>query len=165
MIYLFPTEREAAPFRAARADACLVICGVGMAATAATLSSLISRGEEIVLAGIAGSYDTERVPIGSVVEVVSERVVELPERFVEEYRVEPRWSLAKVDSATVSGCGATPRGAQIENMEGAAAFAISLACGVPLSQIRAISNRVGDPFEMWDVEGAIEALTQTLLTI
>lgn len=165
MIYLFPTEREAAPFRAARADACVVICGVGMAATAACVSSLVSRGEELLLAGIAGSYDTERVPLLSVVEVVSERMVELPERYIEEYRVPQRFSLAEVDSATVSGCGAEPRGAQIENMEGAAAFAVALAHGGSISQIRAISNRVGDPFEMWDTDGAIDALTQKLLLL
>ncbi len=167
MIYLFPTEREATLFRAARPKAKIVICGVGMAAAAAAMSTLIDRNEEIILAGIAGSYDTDRHPINSVVEVVSERVGELPSRFAVEYRVPVRWGLTRTcaTSNTVTRSNTPHPDAEVENMEGAAIFAICQAHDITVSQIRAISNHVAAPFSDWQVESAIEALTETLLTL
>lgn len=165
MIYLFPTELEAAPFRLASPHSEVVICGVGMAAAAATLSRLVDRHEEILLAGIAGCYHTSTLRIGEVVEVVSEIVGELPPRFIQRYEVAPRWGLQRVNSNTVSRCNAPHPDCQIENMEGAAIFALCAERGIKVSQIRAISNHTADPFASWQVERAIEALTQTLITL
>lgn len=168
MLYLFPTELEAKRFSELHPNRRVVISGVGMAATAATLARLNARqplaGEVVVLAGIAGTYGKE-CEVGEVVEVVRESVVELPERFREEYSVEPYTSLKPVASNTVSGCGAESCGADIENMEGATLFAMSTAMGFRAVQIRAISNRVGEGFERWHIEQALEALAKSLSEI
>ena len=74
-IYLFPTELEAKCFRALCPDAKVVISGVCMAATAATIASLRCTADDgVVLAGIAGAYG-DSVAVGEVVEVVSEECV------------------------------------------------------------------------------------------
>lgn len=74
MIFIFPTELEATPFRKACPSAEVVICGVGMAEAAATMATIAKRGEEVILAGIAGTYDPSITPIDSVVEVVCEQI-------------------------------------------------------------------------------------------
>ncbi|MDR0511020.1 MAG: hypothetical protein LBH06_08005 [Rikenellaceae bacterium] len=53
-------------------------------------------------------------------------------------------------------------GAQIENMEGAAFFALCLDAGVRFVELRAISNIVAEPRENWRVEEAIAILGQEL---
>lgn len=167
LVYLFPTELEAAMFREQMPDAEVVISGVGQAATAATLARIVplyGRDACYVLAGIAGSYG-DAVAIGDVVEVVSERCAELPERFVVEYRVKPRTALRGVISNTVSRGDGALLGAEIENMEGAALFAVAEAMGLCAVQIRAISNRVGESFEKWHIEEALVALTGVLKNI
>ena len=163
-IYLFPTEMEAARFQELMPRAEVVISGVGEAATAATLARIVPMyGRDVcyILAGIAGAYG-DAVAVGEVVEVVSERCAELPERFVEEYRVAPQTMLRGVSSNTVSRGDKTLKGAEIENMEGAALFAMAEAMGLRVAQIRAISNRVGESFEMWHINEALEALASEL---
>lgn len=59
-------------------------------------------------------------------------------------------------------CGAEAAGAQIENMEGAAFFAVAAALGVPAAEVRAVSNRVGEPFAAWRVAEACEAVAREL---
>lgn len=54
---------------------------------------------------------------------------------------------------------------EIENMEGAAFFAVCEALGVACCQIRAVSNYVGEPFGRWAVGQAVENLTATLTQI
>ena len=163
-IYLFPTELEAALFREQVPEAQVVISGVGAAATAAAFASIVHLyGADAcyVLAGLAGSYG-DAVAVGEVVEVVSERCAELPERFMEEYRVVPHTMLRGVSSNTVSRGDKTLKGAEIENMEGAVLFAIAKKMRLCVVQIRAISNRVGESFEMWHINEALEALTEAL---
>ena len=163
MVYLFPTEMEAAPFRRICPDAEIHISGVGMAATAATLARLATKRREAcyVLAGIAGGYG-DAVALCDVVEVVSERCVELPARFVKEYAVVPRTHLRSVRSNTVCRAMEHGDGAEVENMEGAALFAMAEALGLEVMEIRAISNRVGDSFDKWAVDEAVEALAHEL---
>ncbi len=164
MIFVFPTEIESKPFRTANPSAQVVICGVGMVETAATMACM-PRGKRVILAGIAGAYDTALNPINQVVEVTEEQVEELPPQFAKQYKIAPQWGLPTVSSNTVSRCGATKAKAQIENMEGAVAAAICEALGTTFHQIRAISNRVGDPASQWSVDSAIEALTEELSRI
>lgn len=163
MIYLFPTELEAKCFRALCPDAKVVISGVGMAATSAAIATLGCRAEDVVvLAGIAGTYG-DSLAVGSVVEVVSEQCVELPERFRRTYRqTEPYTSLRGVKSNTVHTMQSESHGADIENMEGAALFAMAEAMGFRAVEVRAISNRVGEPFEKWAVDEAVTALAKEL---
>ena len=164
-IFLIPTELEARIFCELCPEVEVVISGVGMAATAATLARMSSTqslaGRVVILAGIAGCYE-QKCDIGEVVEVRSEVVSELPERFRKEYRVEPFTNLRGVASNTVSRCNAESCGADIENMEGAALFAMAESLGLSAVEVRAISNRVGDSFDKWSVDEAVEALAREL---
>ena len=65
-------------------------------------------------------------------------------------------------SNSVARSGAAPAGAEVENMEGAAFFAVAAALGVPAAEVRAVSNRVGEPFGVWRVADACEALAREL---
>ncbi len=173
MIFLFATELEAAPFRKACPTAQIVICGVGAAECAATTAALIASLSAssaplptLVLGGIAGSYDLAQVAIGEVVEVCSEQIEALPERFAVKYSCAPKTSLRQVSSNSVNtSLECTAPTAQIENMEGAAFMAVCQRAGARCMQLRAISNRVGDPFPLWQVNTACEALAQALLAL
>ncbi len=171
MIFLFPTEMEAATLSKRCPTAHIEICGVGMVACAATISALLERGlgqEGFVLAGIAGSYSLDDVALGEVVEVTSEQICALPPRFGKRYEVEPQTSLRAVSSNCVNSSVESSFAAsmaeppQIENMEGAALFAICERLGINCLEIRAISNQVGAPFEQWSISEALEALTEAI---
>lgn len=165
MLYLFPTSLEAELFMRLCPDAQVVISGVGMAATAATLASLHTSGgldgECVVLAGIAGAYG-DSVSRGEVVEVVSETTIELPQRFRQCYRNEPFTELRRVHSNSVHRTVVDAEGADVENMEGASLFALCSTMGVRCVEIRAVSNRVGEEFSLWCVDEALENLALTL---
>ena len=161
MIYIFPTQVEAHPFREACPDAHIEICGVGLAESAANISAIIARtgdDEPLVLCGVAGSYSAENIAVGEVVEVIEERVAELPSRFVKSYCVEGSTSLRAVRSNSVNSSSAESCGADVENMEGASFMALCAVHSRRGVQIRAISNVVGEPFEQWRLSEAIEAL-------
>ena len=164
-IFLFPTEREAKAFCELCPEVEVVISGVGMAETAATLARMLSsqslQDRVVILAGIAGCYE-QRCAIGEVVEVVSEVVSELPERFRKTYCVEAFTTLRGVASNTVSRCNADSCGADIENMEGATLFAMARELGFRAVEIRAVSNIVGDEFKNWNIELATQNLAKTL---
>ena len=169
MLYIFPTELEASRFREVLPDCRVVISGVGMVATAATVARLVQSGEimsndVVVLAGVAGTY-SESLARGSVVEVVEECCAELPQRFKVRYAVEPYTMLPHVTSNTVHGTHVAAQGAMIENMEGAALFAIAREYGFRAVEIRAISNLVGEDFATWHLDEALEALTMRLVEV
>ncbi len=172
MIFIFPTELEAQRFRVLSPESRIEISGVGLAACGAMVAKLAMENpcEVLILAGIAGSYDLDQVSLCEVVEVVEEAIEELPEKFSARYENDALFEgLKAVRSNSVNGtlCGLGHRSkmSQIENMEGASLFATCSALGVRCSQIRAISNRVGDPFERWSVDEALEALTTKLIEI
>ncbi len=172
MVFLFATELEAQPFRLACPAAQIVICGVGAAECAATtaevIASMHARGEEkrLVLCGIAGSYSLSDVALCEVVEVVSERIEALPERFQVCYTVAPYTALRAVSSNSVNSSAENlTHTSQIENMEGAAFMAVCQKFGVKHLQIRAISNRVGDPFPTWKIPEALNALARALTSL
>ncbi len=168
MIFLFATELEAQKFRSACPQAHIVICGVGAAECAATTATLIASLKEqkspktLILCGIAGSYSLHDVAIGEVVEVIQEEIEALPERFRRRYRQEPHTALRAVTSNSVDSRYMGAANAQIENMEGATFMALCSRAEVPHIQIRAISNLVADPFELWQVDKACTALCSTL---
>lgn len=170
VLYLFPTEFEAAPFRALRPHAEVRIVGVGMSQAAATLSRIIAeeQPERVVLCGIAGACD-ERLDVGTAVEVVADYEPGLPARYAEQYEPMRCTSLPKVKAATVSRCGESLEcGAResevpaIEQMEGAAIGAVCRAWGVEYSHLRTISNRVGDARPLWRADEAVEHLAEVL---
>ena len=164
-LFLFPTEEEAAPFRERRPDAPVRICGVGQARAAAATARLIAseKPDRIVLAGVAGAYGDEPA-IGSVCVVEEERETGLPDKYAAVFRPKSLPSkLPHVVSNTVAVQGVEPRGAQIENMEGAAVMAVCEALGVDCCEVRAISNRTGQPFGEWKKDEATTNLAEILI--
>ena len=163
MKILFPTELEAAPFRALCPDATVEICGVGMAQTAVCVARLLGKGErKFILAGIAGAY-SEEFEKGDVVAVGEERMAGIPPQFDRTYSASLRLEgLREVRGNTVCRCGAEACGTEIENMEGAALFALCEAFGAECAEVRAISNYVGEAREGWEISRALERLAQTL---
>lgn len=166
MKILFPTELEAAPFRALCPDAAVEICGVGMAQTAACVARLLGEGErKFLLAGIAGAYTTELAK-GEVVTVSEEHVAGIPEQFDKSYSANLKLEgLREVRSNTVCRCGAESCGAEVENMEGAALFALCGEFGAECAEVRAISNYVGEAREGWNIPLALENLAHELRLI
>lgn len=170
VLYLFPTEFEATPFRVLRPQAEVRIVGVGMSQAAATLSRIIAeeQPERVVLCGIAGACD-ERLKVGGAVEVVTDCEMGLPNAYAESYKPCRCTELPEVEAFTVSRCGASLEcGAResevpaIEQMEGAAVGAMCRAWGVEYSHLRTISNRVGDARPLWRADEAVEHLAEVL---
>ena len=164
MIFIFPTYEEAEPFVALCPTARVEVSGVGMAACGAVAARIIRENpdEMFILAGIAGTYDTRHARVCEVVEVTEERIGELPVAYQLNYKNKPKFpTLRGVTSNTVS-IPAQFSSMAIENMEGAAFFAVCRELGVRCAQIRAISNRVGEPYSTWWVAEALEALAEVL---
>lgn len=87
----------------------------------------------------------------------------VPSVFAEEYAATMRFGgLTEVAANTVANVGAPADGAQIENMEGAVVFAVCESAGVRCGEIRAVSNRVDDARDKWDIPAALESLTKVL---
>lgn len=164
-LYLFPTESEAAPFRALRPDAQVRIIGVGMSQAAAATARLLADEcpQRVVLCGIAGACD-EGMERGSVVEVVEDSEYGLPALYAERYEPQRLTSLPAVKAFTVSRSGASMAEAEpaVEQMEGAVVGAMCRAWGVEYSHLRGISNLVGEPKQMWRIAEAVESLTNVL---
>ena len=168
ILFLFATEEEAAPFRTLRPDADVAIIGVGMARAAANTAAYLSahNPQRVVLCGIAGACD-ERLQVGQVVEVVSDSIEGLPEAYAFDYECAPVTGLQQARTLTVSRSGDAMRNEDIvagdvpvvEQMESAGVAAtLSTFDHDNFVHIRAISNRVGEPFEQWRVGEAVAAL-------
>lgn len=167
-VVLFPTAGEAEAFRRRCPDVACRIAGVGPAAAAAATAWAIvdDRPDLLLLAGIAGVYPASDIAVGEVVAVAEERVEGLPPKYADTYR--PTFAVSGLRTAvsnSVVRSGATPAGAEVENMEGAAFFAVAAALGVPAAEVRAVSNRVGEPFGVWRMTEACEALALALARI
>ena len=166
MIFLFPTEFEASRLRALRPDLDIRICGVGAVECALEAVRILrTEREPLLLCGIAGAYD-KTLRKGDVVAVTEERFCRLSSGYNNSYRATLEIEgLPEAKSNTVSQCGADPDGADVENMEGAALFALCAEEGVPCGEIRAISNYVGEERKEWNIELALENLTNTILDL
>ena len=170
-LYLFPTREEAAELLTRRADLKPQVgfVGVGMAEAGANAAALIARHrpQRVVLCGIAGACD-RRVEVGTVVQVESDRVVGLPEKYSIEYDSSTVEGLCRVQGLTVSRTGESlPAAASnipcIEQMEGAAVAAACRAMGVEeYIHLRAISNYVDDARSAWRIKEAVEALGERI---
>ncbi len=162
-IFLFATEGEAAQIRAARSDLDIRICGVGVVECALAMAKIIEerKPEAVVLCGIAGAYD-KSLKVGDVVSVVVENTASLPAVYRKSYSATLKLPLPEVVSNTVMTVGAEASGAQVENMEGAAIFALCNHYGVKCAQIRAISNYTDDSRSAWDIPTALDALAAAI---
>lgn len=176
-IFIFPTIEEAKGFILTEPKDAVFIGGVGMAEiAAATIRAVKAKKPHLaVLCGIAGAFDRSTAR-GEVVEVVTERVAGLPPSYTRIYETSaPDTGLPAAAGLTVSVSGAGVAHSEaiaaedelpvVENMEGAAFFAACDALGIVGCQIRAVSNYVGEPFEEWAVDQAVENLTKTLTQI
>ena len=163
MIFLFPTELEAARLREQRPDLDIRICGVGAVETAVTVARILrTERQPLMLCGIAGAYDSN-LKKGDVVAVTEERHCRISSGYTASYHASMALELSpKVCSNTVSHCAMEADGAAIENMEGAALFALAAAEGVPCGEIRAISNYVGEERGEWDIPLALDRLTNAI---
>ena len=166
MILLFPTELEAARLKALRPDLDIRICGIGAVETATEVARILrTERQPMLLCGIAGAYD-RNLRKGDVVAVMEERFAYLSTGYDRTYRTSLEIEgLPSVRSNTVSHCSMAADGAEIENMEGAALFAMAQAEGVRCGEIRAISNYVGEERSEWDIPLALEHLTETILNL
>ena len=162
-LLIFATEGEAAPVRVARPDLDIAICGVGVVESAVSVAKIIESmcPEAVVLCGIAGAY-SDALKVGDVVAVSEERCSTLPSVYRKSYLATIKLPLTEVVSNTVMAVGAEDMGAQIENMEGAAIFALCAAYGVPCAEIRTISNYTTDIREQWNIPAALEALVKAV---
>lgn len=192
----------AAPFDFGGKSGLLLVSGIGVINSSFALGQTLAKHEIglVILAGIAGTFNPDRFPVGSACIVMTEIWPEYGLKTGKE--VDPKklgFSLAEVDgtsiwnrielnsgndfgksmldrfaklpeavSLTVSGVTATADEAlrlrtefkaDIENMEGfAAAYGCALS-GVPICQVRTVSNLVGSrDHKDWDLKGALAEL-------
>lgn len=166
MILLFPTEFEAARLRELRPDLDIRICGIGAVETATEVARILrTEREPLLLCGIAGAYN-HNLKKGDVVAVAEERFACLSTGYDRSYLASfVIDNMPEVRSNTVSHCGMAADGAEIENMEGAALFAMAQAEGVACGEIRAISNYVGEERSEWDIPLALDNLTDTIINL
>ena len=106
-IFIFPTIKEAKAFILTQPRDPVFVAGVGAAEiAAATIRAVKARKPQlVVLAGIAGAYDRS-LQRGEVVEVVSERIAGIPERYAREYETSgPDLGLPLAAGVTVNRSG------------------------------------------------------------
>jgi adenosylhomocysteine nucleosidase/futalosine hydrolase len=155
-------------------------CGVGMAECAAATAKLIceEKPQMVILAGIAGTY-SEDIMIGETVIVESETVADLgrysggefTELFQKTYHstlspVDTDYKVVRSNTVNTAGCVLINRSeAEIENMEGAAFFAVCERYGIPAMEIRTVSNSVGEVIGTGNMEIATMRLAQELEVI
>lgn len=129
----------------------------------------------LILAGIAGAYPGSGLAVGDVALVASERVADLGAmrggRFTPLYNqvypcpfATPDFGLPLVASNTVNTAagGIDVSEGVMENMEGAAFFAVCLAADVKFLELRAVSNVVGADRADWDISLAVKRLSSAL---
>lgn len=169
---IVPTAAEAEYM--AGIDVRIVIGGVGMVETAAAVARVLAGNPDVViLAGIAGSYG-DKFAVGQTVVVGSERTADCGafrgERFkplfVKEYHCphvqeQSLFAVAQSNSVNAAGAGFI-EAADIENMEGAAFFALCIEAGVRFFELRTISNGVGDLPQQWNIPLAVQNLGRDL---
>lgn len=176
----------------------ILITGVGMLATAVSLSKILAGHtvQRIINIGICGSFRSDLVP-GKVVQVIRDELGDFGAEdqtgflspfdlgFVQPH--DPRFvnrrlqSLIPLDAGlrlpvmngvtvnTVHGSADSIRqfkercDADVESMEGAAVFYVAADFGIPVLQVRAVSNFV-EPRNRaaWKIKEALAALTQEI---
>ncbi|MBR2451660.1 MAG: hypothetical protein IKB37_00575 [Rikenellaceae bacterium] len=182
VVVMFPTAIEAEAFDGTLCD--VVVCGVGGAECGAATARVVSEihPDIVVLAGVAGTYSS-RYEVGQTVAVCSEVVADMGrveswsevggERFTPLFQKEYLATdtpdgYDAVRSNTVNGSGApyvATDGVDVENMEGAAFFATAQALGVRSMQLRTISNRVGERFDIADVRRCAVELARAVAEV
>ena len=174
ILFLAAVEFELAVARELRpgTDDLFLCGGIGPEATRRSLEGAFASGHRFDLAvnlGVAGSY-RDRYPVGSVVQVLTERFGDRPGRVLANPAPPALFStLPQVAGNTVPALEARYRKveADIESMEGAAFFEACLRAGVPFAEIRAVSNAIGEedrtrwniPLALHNLHSSLNALT------
>lgn len=164
-----------------------LVTGVGMVATAMVVSKALAEKQYdlVVNVGIAGSFNRS-IPLGSVVEVVKDRLSEMGAQDGSQFLSPAEMGLeimttiempVQTDLPSVSGITVnTVHGddkaisqivhrlnPQVESMEGAACMMACQNAGLPCVQLRAISNYVEKRNKAnWNIPLAIQNLNQEL---
>ena len=170
ILFLAAVDFELDVARALRSgtEDCFLCGGIGPEATRNALDALLAVDRCFDLAvnlGIAGSY-TERLPLGSVVHVVTEYFGDRPAEPL--YNPAPPFQLSALPQATGNTVAALEPSwrrvrADVETMEGAAFFERCLHHGLPFAEVRAVSNRVGETDRArWDIPLSLKNLQQIL---
>lgn len=166
-----------------------VKAGVGLAECAARTAGIIKnrKPDLIILAGFAGAYPDRGISKGETVLVERENSSDLGSCNGTEFRPLPKSGLdpaynfydcpgpvpdlfRKVVSNSVNIAALGRKNdllmdGEIENMEGAAFFAVCRSMYVPFLELRTISNIVGDRPEEWLMGEASEILSDSLATL
>lgn len=182
---LFPTAHEATPYIEKYGMEGVSICGIGLAECAAGTVRAITtqRPDFIILAGIAGAYEGSELKKGDTVTVNREHSADLGamrgDKFVPLARnidiTDNHYSndtilpdiFPSVVSNSVNTAGSIFKSQQsassdIENMEGAAFFAVCQAFGIKYAELRSISNIVGEHPSVWDIPQAASNLADSV---
>lgn len=194
IVILTATELEQRPLRDRLGDhpTCpqLVwrIGGMGAGATGAATLRIVRdlQPAVIVQAGIGGALPHASLNLAEVVLVGSDFQADLGAWRSESRRFEPfaqrpealpipcpyaeplREQFRIVAARSVNtACAPVPlRGDEaVESMEGAAFFGVCRDERVPFFQLRAISNRVGDPRDAWHISEALQSLADGLVRL
>jgi futalosine hydrolase len=162
-----------------------IVTGVGQVnmAHALTLAIEQQRPDRIIVVGIGGAYPNSGLSLGDVVCAESETFgdlgVETPTGFLElteflhtTYPLQLFPAPQRARFVTVSTCTGTDElstriqtrtHGQVENMEGAAAAQIAARYGIPMGEIRGISNLTGHRDRVsWKVKEAATAAQESL---
>lgn len=172
ILFLAAVDFELDVARASRPgkDDCFVCSGMGPEVTREALSEALAAGgfDLAVDLGVAGSYKTDLFPVGSVVQVITERSGDRPDVLLRNPAPPAVFaSLPQAAGNTVPALEARYRTvpADIETMEGVAFFEACLAAGIPFAEIRAVSNAVGEEDRSrWDIPLALRNLQAFLQT-
>lgn len=168
-IFIFPTIEEAKAFILTQPRDPVFVAGVGAAEIAATTIRAVKarKPQLVVLAGIAGAYDRS-LQRGEVVEVVSERIAGIPERYAREYETSgPDLGLPLAAGVTVnrSGDGLRETGWEQEFRETGSGIpepqsgdAVSAPAGQALQPA---GERADSPEQTSDMQSAIEKTNGT----
>jgi futalosine hydrolase len=182
-LVLVPTELEAE--RLGLSHVPVEICGFGLARAGVGAMRAIQhhRPDRIVLAGLAGSYDRSRAPIGGV--VVPGRVrchgigaggmsaAELGFADSDEAALDGGDGALALSVASASG---TPEeaagratvhsGALIEEMEGYSVALAAITVSIPCTMVRGVSNAAGDrDTAEWAIDEALAAVRERLTSM
>ena len=170
-IFIFPTIGEAKAFILTQPRDPVFVAGVGAAEiAAATIRAVKARKPQlVVLAGIAGAYDRS-LQRGKVVEVVTERIAGIPERYAREYETSgPDLGLPLAAGVTVNRSGDGLRetgreqefretGFEIPKPETKSGDTVSAPAGQTLQPA---GERADSPEQPSDMQSAIEKTNGT----
>jgi len=170
-IFIFPTIGEAKAFILTQPRDPVFVAGVGAAEiAAATIRAVKARKPQlVVLAGIAGAYDRS-LQRGKVVEVVTERIAGIPERYAREYETSgPDLGLPLAAGVTVNRSGDGLRetgreqefretGFEIPKPETKSGDTVSAPAGQTLQPA---GERADSPEQTSDMQSAIEKTSGT----